>query len=94
MLNATARLAAAALGLALVAALPATASAAAYLKLGDIKGESTDATAPSPAPAAGKLQGAGEPPPAALLLPAVQKVREAAAANPGKPRGATGATRR
>ena len=92
MFNATARLAAAR-GLALVAALPATASAAGYLKLGDIKGESTDATAPSPAPAAGKLQGAGEPPPAALLLPAVQKVREAAA-NPGKPRGATGATRR
>lgn len=98
MSNATSRIViAAALGLALAAALPGTASAAAFVKFGDIKGESTGATAPPPAPAAGKLQGVGAPPepqPAALLLPAVQKVRDAAAADAGKPRGASGATRR
>lgn len=72
-------------------ALAAPAHSAGYLKIGDIKGESTDDRhgttidrAPaSPQPTApSRVQGNDTPKPAGLLLPAVQKAQEAPAATP------------
>jgi hypothetical protein len=79
-------------------ALAAPAYSAGYLKIGDIKGESTDDRhgttidrAPaSPQPTApSRVQGNDTPKPAGLLLPAVQKAQEPAPARgeKGKKKG-------
>ena len=62
-------------------ALTAPAYSAGYLKIGDIKGESQETAQPAPAR---EIKRSEDAQPAALLLPAVQKARDAA---PGKARG-------
>lgn len=58
--------------------LAAPAWSAGYLKIGDIKGEATAPAAPAAA-----LQAPQQVQPAGLLLPAVQKARDAAAKGGG-----------
>ncbi|MDT8382783.1 MAG: hypothetical protein RRB22_00050 [Gammaproteobacteria bacterium] len=62
-------------------ALSAPVYSAAYIKLGDIKGESKSSSQLEPAR---EIKSDETPKPAALLLPAVQKAREAGASGIGK----------
>ena len=76
------------IALMLVACLGTTAPAfaAGYLKIGDIKGESTDDAHQTTPSAPARIRGQESPRPAGLLLPAVQKAREAASRS-GKSKG-------